>query len=157
MCLGPNADSYLKPCFLLLDHKTPCNSSPMEGTVLSLLWPLLPGEAIKAIFFSFTQNSVSAFLFGSGGQRSSFSSSVCVCARACVLMNTLSHAQGLNHISNCFNLSWALVKSQHSSARSPLDTGSRTDALLLPVPSWLDFLHTIGLIGQAVHICLLVD
>ena len=38
---------------------------------ISLLWPPLPGKAVK-LSFSFTQNTVSAFLWGTSGQRLSF-------------------------------------------------------------------------------------
>ena len=57
--------------FLILDYKIPCNSSLKKVTVLkdiSLLWPPLPGKAIKAIFSPFTQNSVSPFLLSTSGQ-----------------------------------------------------------------------------------------
>ena len=44
-------------------------SVPKGGTVFEALAccdPPLPGKAIKLFFFSFAQNSVSAFLFGTG-------------------------------------------------------------------------------------------
>ena len=38
-----------------------------------MLWPPLPGKVIHLFFFfSFAQNSVSTFLFGSSGQRPHF-------------------------------------------------------------------------------------
>jgi len=61
---------------LLLEHyKTPPYSLQGESHGLqgiSPLWPLLPGKAIKATLFYFTENSVSMFLFGIGEQRPSF-------------------------------------------------------------------------------------
>ena len=54
-------------------------TSPLQGESHSLegvspVWPLLPGKAIKATLFYFTQNSVSKFLllFGTDEQWLSF-------------------------------------------------------------------------------------
>ena len=69
-------DSYPETFFSPFYYKTPPflpNTGPSLSDI-SLLWPPLPGKAIKAIFFSIIQNSVSAFLFSTGGQRPSFSS-----------------------------------------------------------------------------------
>ena len=68
---GPRADHAL----LLEHYKTP--HYPLQGGPYSLegispLWPPVPGKAIKAALFYFTQNSVSEFLFGTGEQRPSF-------------------------------------------------------------------------------------
>ena len=60
---------------LLLEHyKTPYY--PLQGGPLGLqgmspLGPPLPGKAIKATLFYFTQNSISLFLFATGEQRPS--------------------------------------------------------------------------------------
>ena len=63
-----------RPVFLLLEYKTPCSSSPKEGTVFKTfaccgLFCLAKQQ--KLFFFSFSQNSVSMFLFSTGGQRPS--------------------------------------------------------------------------------------
>ena len=52
------------------------NPSMVGHTVFRALvhcWPPLPGKAIKATLFYFTQNSVSVFLFSTDEQRLSFS------------------------------------------------------------------------------------
>ena len=51
---------------------------PMEGTVCRALAcdPPLPGKAIKAIFFSFTPDSVSAIQLGTSRQRLNFGNSL---------------------------------------------------------------------------------
>lgn len=57
----------------------PIFSRGMGGTFFRALVyrdPHLPGKAIMPIFFSFTQNSVSTFVFRTGGQRPSFSISL---------------------------------------------------------------------------------
>ena len=63
------------PVFLLLDYKTPCNSSPKESTVfrVSACCDLPCLQSNKKLFFSPSPQTVSAFLFGTSGQRPSFS------------------------------------------------------------------------------------
>ena len=78
----PILDSYLKICLPSFYYKT-SNSFQWhwEGTVFRVLAccdPPLPGKAIKLFFFSFTQNSVSEFLLGNGGQRPIFSNGKCM-------------------------------------------------------------------------------
>ena len=77
MHVFPNPDFYLKACFLfvcLFYYKTPPQFSKrgqsLQGS--NMLWPPLPGKAIKAIHFFFSQNYVSAFLLSTGGERLSF-------------------------------------------------------------------------------------
>ena len=81
--LGGGERSTLKWHTLLLICSTPSPSwtirplpiFPKGGQSLedaSLLWPLLPGEAIKATLFYFTQNSVSVFQFGTREQSPGF-------------------------------------------------------------------------------------
>ena len=65
-------DPSLGPYFLLSNYKTIPQSSPTWGRVIKTLAccdPPLPGKEIKLFFFSFTQNSVSAFQFSTRRQR----------------------------------------------------------------------------------------
>ena len=71
-----------------LEHyKTP--HYPFQGAShclqgMNSLWPSLPGKAIKATLFYFTQNSVSMFLFGTVEQRLSFSNNFTIYYIRCV-------------------------------------------------------------------------
>ena len=80
MHVCPNPDSYLKTCFFFfvfflpkLPTILPKGGHSLQG--ISLLWPPLPGKALKVIFFSFIQNSVTTFLFGTRWKRLSFDNS----------------------------------------------------------------------------------
>ena len=64
--------SSLNHCYKAPPSSLQVRTHSLEGR--RPLWPPLPGKAIKLFLFSFTQNSVSAFLFGTGAQRPSFSS-----------------------------------------------------------------------------------
>ena len=73
MHVCPNPDSYLKTCFSPFCYKPPHSSfqwgTPSLRHEAAVTPRLFAWQSKKAIFFSFTQNSVSTFQFGTGRQR----------------------------------------------------------------------------------------
>ena len=134
MHVHPNPDSYLKTYFCPFYYKIPSNSFQWGAdTVFRALACCdlpLPGKAIKVFFFSFPQNSVSAFQFDTSRQRLNFSNkhskwcdrvskTAFVWRRVCALHTNYNSIMPLTCSSTAVSCSWKQTTKLRSLPHKP--------------------------------------